>query len=98
MKHLFRTTLTLCALALGVTAATAAPRNVKLEVENVTCVSCAPMVKRTLARVPGVSQVGVIERGGIAMATVTYDDEKVTTDALVAATTNAGYPSRVVEN
>lgn len=98
MKHLFRTTLACCALVVGVTVATAAPRDVKLEVENVSCVSCAPIVKRTLARMPGVSQVAVIERGGMAIATVTFDDEKVTADALAGATTNAGYPSRVIQN
>ena len=98
MKDLFRATLVLSALALGATAATAAPRTIKLAVENVSCVTCVPIVKRTLARQPGVSQVAVVERGGMATATVTFDDEKVTADALAGATTNAGYPSRVIEN
>ena len=29
-------------------------------------------------------------------ATVTYDDQKTTLDALISATTQAGYPSRAI--
>lgn len=69
-----------------------------LDVENVGCVTCAPIVKRSLSRVPGVSRVAVAEREGAAIATVTFDDASATTDALTAATTNVGFPSRVREN
>nr|WP_015061148.1 cation transporter [Pseudomonas sp. K-62]BAM13984.1 mercuric transport protein [Pseudomonas sp. K-62] len=96
MKTLFRTTVTLAALALA-GGAVAAPRVATLDVENVSCVACAPIVKRTLSRVSGVSQVSVIERDGMAIATVSFDDEKVTAQALAQATTNAGYPSTVKE-
>ena len=43
------------------------------------------------------SQVSIVEVGGTATATVTFDDAKSTSDALAQATTNAGYPSRVKE-
>jgi len=94
MKTLFRIALTASALMLA-GGAMAAPRTVTLEVENVSCVSCAPIVKKALSRVPGVSQVTVVEADGMATATVTFDDEKVTPEALTQATTNAGFPSTV---
>lgn len=78
-------------------AAIAAPRTATLQVENVSCVTCAPIVKKVLSRMPGVSQVAVVERGGTATATVSFDDSTVTAEALAQATTNAGYPSTVKE-
>lgn len=94
MKILIRTAVAIGALTL-VGAAHAAPRIATLEVQNVSCVTCAPVVKKTLSRISGVSHVSVIEHGGLATATVAFDDEKVTAEALVQATTNAGYPSTV---
>lgn len=76
----------------------AAERTVTLAVENVSCVTCAPIVKRTLSRMPGVSQVDVSEMAGATTATVTFDDGLVTPEALTVAVTNAGFPARVQEN
>ena len=58
---------------------------------------CVPIVKKTLARVAGVKTVQVAEANTNtgAVATVTFDDAVTTVPALVAATTNAGYPSRL---
>jgi mercuric ion binding protein len=97
MKHVLRAAATASTLLLT-GGAMAAPRTVMLEVQNVTCVTCAPVVKKTLARLPGVSQVAVVESEGTATATVTFDDAKVTPDALIAATTNAGYPATLKDN
>jgi mercuric ion binding protein len=94
MKTLIRTAVTVAALTLA-GGAYAAPRTATLAVENVSCVTCAPIVKRTISRISGVSHVAVVERDGRATATVTFDDEKVTAEALAQATTNAGYPSTV---
>ncbi len=96
MKILLRAAVVAAALVVA-GGAFAAPRTATLEVENVSCVSCAPIVKRTLSRISGVSHVAVVERGGMATATVTFDDEKVTAEALTQATTKAGYPSTVKE-
>src|SRR6266702_6601473 len=49
-------------------------------------------VKKALERVPGVSSVDV--RFEKKQVLVTFDDAKTSTDALVKATTNAGYPSQ----
>lgn len=82
-------------LAASATAS-ATERTATLEVQNVTCVSCAPIVKRTLARVPGVSGVTLAGGSGTATATVTFNDAMTDIAALVQATTNAGFPSRSV--
>lgn len=96
MKILLRTVVAASVL-MSAGGAFAASRTATLEVENVSCVTCAPIVKRTLGRLTGVSQVVVVERGGVATATVTFDDDKITAEALSQATTNAGYPSSVKE-
>jgi mercuric ion binding protein len=89
----------LAALALAATAlaggdASAGQQTVTLAVENMYCEACPYIVKQSLAGVPGVESVVVsYERK---TATVTYDDQKATPDALTSATTQAGYPSRVI--
>ena len=87
--------LTLFAAAAALFAsgpAFAAIRTTTLAVENMTCVTCAPTVKKSLSRVPGVTAVEVSAKTHT--ATVTYDDAKTSTAALIAATTNAGYRFR----
>lgn len=69
----------------------AAEQTVTLAVDNMYCELCPGIVKKSLAKVDGVSQVTVSFEKKI--ATVTYDDKKVTLGALTAATTSAGYPS-----
>ena len=96
MNTFLRTVILAASLAAG--SAYAAERTVTLDVENVSCVTCAPIVKRTLSRVPGVSRVAVTERAGAAVATVTFDDQRVTADALAVATANVGFPSHVRAN
>ncbi len=71
----------------------AAERTVTLKVDNITCSACGPTVKKALTKVPGVSRVDLATDRSI--ATVTFDDAKATVGALIAATTNAGYPSRL---
>jgi|SRR6516162_10641837 mercuric ion binding protein len=76
-------------------AAQAAERTVVLNVTNASCELCAPIVKASLARVAGVKTVEVKQRDRTAdaVATVTFDDAVVGLPALIAATTNAGFPS-----
>jgi mercuric ion binding protein len=71
----------------------AAEQRVVLAVDNMTCASCPIVVKRILARVPGVRSVEVsYERK---TATVAYDDRRVSVAELLEATTTAGYPARI---
>ncbi|HKX08385.1 MAG TPA: cation transporter [Stellaceae bacterium] len=83
------------ALLLSPWVAQAAEKTVVLTVDNATCDLCAPIVKKTLSGVSGVKVVQIKEADTTsgAVATVTFDDAITTVTALIAATTNAGYPS-----
>ena len=85
------------ALVLTPLTARAADKTVALDVENATCALCAPIIKKTLARVSGVTAVKVAETTGNsnAVATVTFEDAETTVAQLITATTNAGYPARL---
>ena len=76
---------------LASSTAVAAEKTITLAVQHMTCAACPSTVKASLQRVPGVSNVDVSFADKTAV--VTYDDSKAGVDALVKATTNAGYPS-----
>ena len=78
-------------LAASSFAAAAAEKTVTLAVQHMTCALCPHTVKASLEAVPGVTHVAVSFEDKTAV--VTYDDSKAQLDALVKATTNAGYPS-----
>ena len=73
----------------------AAERTVILNVDNMTCPACAPVVKKSLMRIEGVIISDVSTEANT--ATVTFDDTKTSVPALIGATTNAGYPSRLAQ-
>jgi len=80
-------------LSTGVTFA-APPQTTTLTVENMTCGTCPIVVKKALARVPGVSATSVdFDKK---TATVTFDPDKASLVKLTQATTDAGFPSRVI--
>jgi mercuric ion binding protein len=83
------------AFALSPWAAQAAEKTVVLNVTNANCELCAPIVEKSLTRVKGVKAVEVKQADQMAdpVATVTFDDAVTNVSALIAATTNAGYPS-----
>jgi mercuric ion binding protein len=85
------------ALMLSPWAVRAAERTVVLNVENATCELCAPIVKKTLARVWGVKGVQVAEAtvDTGAVATVKFDDGATNVATLISAVTNAGYPAHI---
>jgi mercuric ion binding protein len=97
MNTSFRAALVASVFLLA-SPAWAGERIVALAIENVSCVTCAPIVKRTLSRMPGVSHVNVSEMAGATTATVTFDDVQVTPEALTVAVTNAGFSAHVQEN
>jgi mercuric ion binding protein len=70
----------------------ASPKTVTLNVSGMTCAACPITVKKALEKVQGVSKVDV--RFEKKQVLVTFDDARTNTDALVKATTNAGYPSQ----
>ena len=74
-------------------AAFAGEQTVTLAVANMSCATCPPTVRKALSAVPGVTKVVVsLEKKS---AVVTFDDQKTTVAALLAAPTNAGYPTQL---
>ncbi len=65
---------------------------VVLAVEHMTCAGCLHTVRKALEAVPGVESASVTLDPP--RAKVVYDPRRVAVDDLVAATTDAGYPSR----
>jgi periplasmic mercuric ion binding protein len=88
-----RISLATLILLLMPLAAAAAPQTAVLDVQNMTCGLCPVTVKKSLEKVPGVSQARVDFQKKT--ATVTFDADKTNASALVKATTNAGFPSTV---
>ena len=78
---------------LASSAAFAGERTVTLAVENMYCSACPITVKSSLEAVPGVAKAVVSYASKTAV--VTFEDTKTAVPALIAATTNAGYPSKL---
>ncbi len=73
----------------------AAEKTVTLAVEKMTCVSCPYIVKKSLTKVKGVQKVKVSFADK--KAVVTFDDSKTTVAALTKATTQNGFPSKLIK-
>jgi mercuric ion binding protein len=69
----------------------AGEKTVTLAVQNMDCAACPLTVKSSLQAVLGVAKAVVSFEDKTAV--VTFDDAKTAVPALIAATTNAGYPS-----
>lgn len=82
----------LLAVLVLAASAWASPKTVILNVSGMTCRACPITVKKALEKVSGVSKIDV--RYEKKQVVVTFDDTKTNIDALVKATTNAGYPSQ----
>lgn len=93
MKNLKNSIAAVVAMLVVLTApAWASPKTVTLNVSGMTCEACPITVKKALQKVSGVSKIDVLYDKK--QVVVTFDDSKTNTDALVKATTNAGYPSQ----
>lgn len=95
-KYLNICAVTIVAMFISLTAIGAHPvsagdRTVTLQVENMTCAVCTHTVKKSLKKVPGVTDAKVTLEPPKAI--VTFDDEKATVEDLTHATGQAGYPS-----
>ena len=73
----------------------AAEQSVTFSIANMSCALCPITVKAAIAQVAGVTSVEADL--GHAQATVSYDDTQATADAIAAASTNAGYPARLLQ-
>jgi mercuric ion binding protein len=90
MRHSFAL---LVVAVLPLAAQGASPQTAVLEVQNMTCGLCPITVKKSLEKVPGVSQARI--DFARKTATVTFDADKTNAAVLVKATTDAGFPSQV---
>ena len=78
-------------IALPVAAFAATPQTAVLDVQNMTCSMCSITIRKALERVPGLIDAKVDYDHKTAI--VKYEPDKVGPQALVKATTNAGFPS-----
>ena|ERR1700676_3663334 len=86
--------LSLSTLLCAGVAFAAPPHTVTLAVENMTCGTCPIVVRKALGRVPGVSATTIdFDKK---TATVTFDPDKATSARLTQATTEAGFPSKLI--
>lgn len=84
----------LCMLLTAGAAFAAPPQTATLAVENMTCGTCPIVVKKALEKVAGVSATSVdFDKK---TATVTFDPDKASTARLIQATTEAGFPSKLI--
>ena len=85
----------LFAISLLATAAAlpagATPQTVTLSVPGMDCSTCPITVRKALTNVAGVTRAEASL--DTKQAVVTFDNSKTGVDALLKATTNAGYPS-----
>jgi mercuric ion binding protein len=74
----------------------AAQRSVILSVPGMNCAACPITIKKALEKVEGITAVTIdLERK---QATVTFDDTRTTKAELIQATSDAGYPSQLLES
>ena len=94
MNHTLVSLVAAFAAAIAMTSpAQAAPKTVTLAVPSMDCPVCPITVKKSLTKVPGVTDIKV--DFGKREAMVTFDDAKATVEQLTQATGSAGYPSSV---
>ena len=95
MRHwIFNSLSSLSLLAVGGNAVAAPPQTATLAVDKLSCGTCPVVVKKALTRVPGVTATTIDLDAKT--ATVTFDPDKTTTARLTQATTEAGFPSRLI--
>ena len=75
------------------TTASTEQKMVTLDVPGMFCPTCPYTVRKSLEKLSGVMEVET--SSDTKTAVVKYDPSKVDIDALIAATTNVGYPSTV---
>jgi len=71
-----------------------AATSVSLSVQGLNCASCVGRVERALAAVPGVGEVAV--NLAVETAQVWFQADEVSAEELASASTEAGYPARVI--
>lgn len=76
-------------------SAWAKPQTVTLDLPTMNCAMCPVTVKKALNKVEGVTKAEVSYEHK--QTVVTFEDNQTNAGKLIEATTNAGYPSTLVE-
>jgi mercuric ion binding protein len=89
--------LSVVSLGFAITSVSvnAAEQTQSYSVEKMTCALCPVTVKKAIEKVDGVTSVKV--DFDTKTATVTFDDDVATSDAVAEASTNAGYPAVLIQ-
>ena len=87
----FTTSLALGLLIISSDGAMAEQRTITLAVDNMYCEACRYMVKKSIEKVSGVSNVTVSFKERTAV--VTFDDTRADVKDLTNDAANAGFPS-----
>lgn len=77
-------------------AATAKGSQVTLQLENLTCASCAVAARKGLTKIEGVTSASV--SADPPRAVVTYEPSKVSVARITTAATDLGYPAQAVDD
>lgn len=88
--------LILTALMMAGVVSAAAPKQVSLHVENMTCPACAITIEKTLGKVAGVAGQNIATESET--VTVTFDPERTNAAEIAKAITDAGFPAKVVDS
>jgi len=81
--------------AVASTSVNATEQTQQFSVKKMTCALCPVTVKKAIEKVDGVTLVKV--DFDTKTATVTFDNEVATSDAVAEASTNAGYPAVLIQ-
>ena len=76
-------------------ALAATPKQVVLNVKNMTCPACSITIEKALDQVPGVTGRQVNTQAGTVV--VTFDAERTSLPVVTRAITDAGFPASVRE-
>ncbi len=90
-KILIPVLIVLAFMAAPLSVHAAENKTVTLDVEKMTCQFCPITIRKALEKVPGVIEAKASY--DTKTATITFDPAKTNVDALIKATTNAGYPA-----
>ena len=90
-----RIRLSMLALLVLASTASASEHTVKFSVPGMTCPLCPITVRTAIGKVPGVKSVTT--DFDAKSATVIFDDAKTTPQAIAEASANAGYPVNMTD-
>lgn len=91
----FLAVLAILGMVIGTGTTAAKEQVITLAVENMTCSMCPVTIRKALEMKEGVSEAKVTLKPPRAM--VTFDDEDIDIETLIETTTNAGFPSSVIQ-